>query len=69
MVLSSLQEPPTDDMLAMLQQTHQGRGQAGGEPPPVSLEHAAVAALAAQSYDLQVRQKPNDYHKQIDVLI
>jgi len=52
--LSTLQEAPTDDMLAMLQQTQQGRGQTVGEGPPVSLEHAAVAALAAQSYDLQV---------------
>ena len=67
-----LQEAPPDDMLAMLQQqAHQGRGPAG-EGPPVSLEHAAVAALAASSYDLQVRQKPSldqtnglllDYHE------
>ena len=47
-------EAPTDDMLAMLQQqSHQARGQAG-DGAPVSLEHAAVAALAASSYDLQV---------------
>ena len=52
--LDTLQEAPTDDMLAMLHQSQQARGQAG-EGAPVSLEHAAVAALAASSYDLQAK--------------
>ena len=50
-----LQEAPTEDMIALLQSQQAARSHAAqGGGAPVSLEHAAVAALAASSYDLQV---------------